>query len=250
MSKKILFVVEGGRTETNFLISSFVNALNLSSEKFEVCKYRANIHKLFKRMKKNGYDSFLSFLYSIDKNIFPKDMFTPETAFSSVYLIFDLDPQDELFSIEETKEIALFFDDETVNGKLYINYPMVESIFDFSTYDSKLYNKKTYPIYMLSSNYKNDARANSFLTAKYKTCSFRKIQMNDIYSICIMNMKKYAYLCHDEFEEKWKNGYSPIRSLLAEIPYLEKGIVSILNCGILLIPDYNPSLLQPLKKIS
>lgn len=249
MAKKILFVVEGERAETRMLISTFEQALLLSSEKFEICKYKANIHKLYKKMKKLGYDSFLLFLYSINKKIFPDDMFTPETAFSSVYLFFDLDPQDELFSIDETIEIAEFFDDETINGKLYINYPMVESIFDFGSYNSNKYNKKTYPICNLSTCYKSDARLNSFLSIKYKTYSFRKIRSNDIYSICLLNMKKYAYLSKRNFDMNWKEQYSPLRSVLFQIPFINLGLVSILNCGILLIPDYSIQLLLLTKNI-
>ena len=102
MAKKILFVVEGERAETRMLISTFERAMSLSSERYDVCKIKTNIHILYKKMKELGYDSFLTFLYSEKKEIFPDDMFTPETAFASVYLFFDLDPQETLFSIEET----------------------------------------------------------------------------------------------------------------------------------------------------
>ena len=166
MAKKILFVVEGERAETRMLISMFERALSLSSEKYDICKYRTNIHNLYKKMKRLGYDSFLSFLYSEQKEIFPKDMFTPETAFASVYLFFDLDPQDSLFSIEETRELTAYFDDETQNGKLYISYPMVESVFDFASYRQGNYNKRTYKIDMLSNHYKSSARLNPFFIHK------------------------------------------------------------------------------------
>lgn len=249
MAKKILFVVEGERTETRMLISTFERALTLSSEKYEVCKIKTNIHILYSKMKSLGYESFLSFLYTEKKDVFPKDMFTPETAFASVYLFFDLDPQESLFSIEETKELASFFNDETQNGKLYINYPMVESVFDFSSYRQKDYNKKTYCIDKLSSKYKCDSRLNSFLSLKYKSPSFRKIRNGDIYSICILNMKKYCFLCGETFDSAWKIQYCPYKSFLSEIPFLQKGVVSILNCGILLIPDYSPTILETVKKL-
>lgn len=250
MAKKILFVVEGERMETRMLASAFKRVLLLSDSNVEICKYKTNIHKLYKKMKKDNYDSFLSFLYSYKKDVFPKEMITPETAFSSVYLFFDLDPQDELFSIDETKEIASFFDDESINGKLYINYPMVESIFDFTSYNFSHFSKRKYPIKNLSKKYKTDARFKSFLAMKYKTTSFRKIRDDDIYSICILNMKKYSFINKEKFDRTWKNQYSPIKSLLSEIPFIKTGYVSILNCGILLIPDYSIFLLENAKKLS
>lgn len=249
MTKKILFIVEGERTETKMLISTFERALTLSSEKYEVFKMKENIHALYLKMKKYGYDSFLSFLYTQKKEIFPKDMFTPETAFASVYLFFDLDPQEPLFSIEETKELANFFNDETQNGKLYINYPMVESIFDFSSYSQKEFNSKIYKINRLSDDYKRDSRSNSFLSIKYKNKSFRKIRNGDIYSICLLNMKKYSFLCNNKFDKTWKTPYSPINGFLSEIPFIKKGVISILNCGILFIPDYSPIVLETVKKL-
>lgn len=249
MAKKILFVVEGERGETRMLISSFERALKLSKEDFEISKYKTNIHQLFRKMKAKGYDSFLPYLYSINKKIFPKNMFTPETAFSSVYLFFDLDPQDKLFSSDETNEIASFFNDETQNGKLYISYPMVESLFDFESFNFKKFSKKNYPIKRLSGFYKHDARMNSFLSFKYKTTTFSSIKTSDIYSVCVLHMKKYCYLCGLPFDKNWKNQSSAEESFYAQLPFLSKGLVSILNCGILLIPDYSPLLLEEVKKL-
>lgn len=249
MAKKILFVVEGERAETRMLISSFKRTLNLSNEDFEVSKYKTNIHQLFKKMKTQGYDSFLSYLYSFNKKIFPKDMLTPETAFSSVYLFFDLDPQDKFFSIDETLEISHFFNDETQNGKLYISYPMVESLFDFDSFNVNHFLNKNYPINKLSTFYKHDARLNSFLSIKYKTASFSKIDTCDIYSVCMLHMKKYCYICGLPFDINWNHQSSAIESFRAQLPFLNKGLVSILNCGILLIPDYSFLLLEAVKNL-
>lgn len=249
MAKKILFVIEGERAETNMLISTFERSLNLCNQDFEIFKYKTNIHVLFREMNKMGFDSFLSYLYMINKEIFPDDMFSPETAFSSVYLFFDLDPQAELFSIVETNDIVTYFNDETVNGKVYISYPMVESVFDFISYNFKDYCNREYPIDKLSASYKSDARRNSFLGQKYRNCSFRKIKNEDIYSICLLNMKKYCYLTNSPFTDEWKEQYSPLKAFISEIPFIKRGVVSILNCGMLLIPDYSNIMFNELKKL-
>lgn len=52
--------------------------------------------------------------------------------FSEIYLFFDYDFQNTNLSLaemnERLQEMLVLFDDETDNGKLYVSYPMVESL--------------------------------------------------------------------------------------------------------------------------
>ena len=54
------------------------------------------------------------------------------TDFSEVYLFFDYDFQNKNLEQKELNaqlnEMLEFFSDETDNGKLYVSYPMIESI--------------------------------------------------------------------------------------------------------------------------
>lgn len=67
--------------------------------------------------------------------------------FSEIYLIFDFDCQAPQYDDEKLQIMLDFFDNETEHGKLYINYPMIESFkhfksipdLDFNTY--KVYKK-------------------------------------------------------------------------------------------------------------
>ncbi len=47
--------------------------------------------------------------------------------YSETLLIFDWDPQDPLFGAEKLKKLMTHFNDSSDYGRLYINYPMVES---------------------------------------------------------------------------------------------------------------------------
>ena len=51
---------------------------------------------------------------------------------SEIFLFFDYDFQNSQLSLDEinrrVEKMLTLFDDETDNGKLYINYPMIESI--------------------------------------------------------------------------------------------------------------------------
>ena len=83
-------------------------------------------------MQKNGDDTLAGIL---------------EVDVSEIFLFFDYDFQESRLTLEENNrhigEMLEYFDDETGNGKLYINYPMVESVFytkqlpdkDYLSYD-------------------------------------------------------------------------------------------------------------------
>ena len=87
------------------------------------------------------------------------------------------------------------------------------------------------------------------LAISYKTTSFSSIKTSDIYSVCTLYMKKYCYLCGLVFDKNWKNQSSAEESFRAQLPFLSKGLISVLKCGILLIPDYSPLLLEEVKKL-
>lgn len=248
MSKNILFVVEGKITEKNVLVSAFKDVLNFNNVNVNVYKFKANIYNLFKKMEKLKETSFLSFLYSQNKKIFPPEMVSPETAFSSVYLLFDLDPQDDNFNEDTIIKIAKFFSDDTINGKVYFSCPMVESIYDFKNFKQSDYNKKFYKINILSRSYKHDSKYNSYFYNHFNKIP-TKIKKEFIFPICSLNMKKYNWITKIN-NKLWTEPYSPERLVVSQIPFIKEGKVSVLNCGILLICDYNPSFLLDFKKLS
>lgn len=47
--------------------------------------------------------------------------------YTDILLIFDFDPQDSHCKEESLKEMVSYFDNSNTNGKLYLNYPMVEA---------------------------------------------------------------------------------------------------------------------------
>ena len=55
-----------------------------------------------------------------------------DEKYTDVLLIFDFDPQDNGFDIAKISKLMNHFNDSTEHGKLYINYPMVESFYHLS----------------------------------------------------------------------------------------------------------------------
>ncbi len=127
MSRNILFVVEGGRSEPRFL-DNLMRTFR-SDEKYEVFTYGTNIHKMIEGMMVGGdidYNlEFLDYLRSVNNN--KEDEQILDKRFSDIFLFFDMDPQDPKYDPEMMLKATEYFSDSTDNGKLYINYPMLES---------------------------------------------------------------------------------------------------------------------------
>lgn len=129
----ILFVFEGTQREprlyrtlerlyfpkeNNNIICSFGNSIyDLYSELLEYDAGGDIVSIMRERLADRG-DSTLDGIRSSD--------------ISEIFLFFDYDFQNQQLSLEEINrrvaEMLTLFDDETDNGKLYINYPMIESI--------------------------------------------------------------------------------------------------------------------------
>lgn len=124
----ILFVFEGGKAEPTVFRS--IENLYLSEEQVIVIKYGCDLPTLYKNLNDNDYDLFRTLPFAENGITLPEGK-RLDTLFSQIFLFFDYDfqnrmPLEQLNNILES--MLEFFDDETINGKLYINYPMVESL--------------------------------------------------------------------------------------------------------------------------
>ena len=124
----ILFVFEGGKTEP--LVFDSLAKLFLTGEDVRVVTCEHDLPTLFFKLKKNGYDLFRSLPLKENGIEIPEGV-RIDTLFSQIFLFFDYDFQNRI-GVDRVNEILEemldFFDDETGNGKLYVNYPMIESL--------------------------------------------------------------------------------------------------------------------------
>lgn len=144
----ILFVLEGTKTESRYIktIKELYFPNNVQSI---ICTYKSNIYSLYDKLKKldifseNNYNGKSRFDSDVDTISVLKDILqnngddtlkniTQEDV-SEIYLFFDYDFQQSNDTLENNNQKLLqmleYFSDETKNGKLYINYPMIESLF-------------------------------------------------------------------------------------------------------------------------
>lgn len=124
---KTLFIVEGHH-EKNTLFSNLAKSypeLKLKKDRIEI--YGTNIYALYNIIKKEygedwrEQDIDLPWLVSNDKRRLYKEDFV------NILLVFDYERHAPQFSEKIIVELQSCFCDATDMGKLYINYPMVES---------------------------------------------------------------------------------------------------------------------------
>ena len=127
----ILFVFEGKKKEPA-IFESLRKIYFKREESVVVCTYNTDFHSLYKDLSENEWELF----YVLRERLQQRGEDTLDgykaSDFSQTYLFFDYDFQNSHIALEEQNrrlvEMLEFFNEETENGKLYINYPMVESI--------------------------------------------------------------------------------------------------------------------------
>lgn len=136
---KILLLVEGKRIEPK-LFQHFYNLYEIRNLK--IVSYCANLYALYHRLKSDYADANGNIEYEfIDLPLFINDYLQLEgddrldkNNFREILLVFDFDPQDPSYTREKLLELLMNFSNSTENGKLYINYPMVESYKDIDSF--------------------------------------------------------------------------------------------------------------------
>lgn len=129
----ILFIFEGTRREPD--IFRTLEYLFFKKGQTIVCSFGNNIYELYRQLNQlDGAGDIVSLLRESNKNNpeSPFDKDVKSSDFSEIFLFFDYDFQNRNLTLaqmnQQLSEMLSLFDDETENGKLYINYPMIEAI--------------------------------------------------------------------------------------------------------------------------
>lgn len=129
----ILFIFEGDNREPN--VYKTIERLYFPKNNDNIiCSFGNNIYDLYSEV--TGYDGDCDIVSIMREHLADRGDSTLDGVRSSdiseTFLFFDYDFQNSQLSLDEintrVENMLQVFDDETDNGKLYINYPMIESI--------------------------------------------------------------------------------------------------------------------------
>lgn len=249
----ILFVFEGARREP-MLFESIKYLFFEEDADTIVCSFGNNIYNLYKQIMELGTGDIVSVLREIHRGSEenPFEDIANSSDFAEIYLFFDYDLQHKFIPLEEInrrlKEMLELFDDETSNGKLYINYPMIESI----RYTKELPDENYYKYTVSYADCRNFKRL-SCEFSHYGNLDFILIDRHRTPKIClnakdcwehlkIMNVSKANYICTGEnIMPVVKNAIAQDKIFEAQLQnYINKpdSGVAILNAFPLFIYDY------------
>ncbi len=237
-----LFILEGETTERNFL--KFVLEKSIDLGKYNYYTFNTTIYQLYEQMTFDNSERDI--IGTLKKNETRKNRINAleklqGIEFTDIYLVFDFDPHVPRYSKEKIIEMNKYFNNATENGKLYINYPMIESfkhihsIKDFEFFERSVSAQQLHN--ETGEAYKKLVRSESGFSnpAWYSD--------DDFNFIISMHLTKAQLLISNELMAIGKDEYKKLTSsaiLNTSLDILEtKGIIKVLNTSLFIIIDYN-----------
>ena len=260
----ILFIFEGKDDKTYF--ESIKRLFFPAKSDTFVCTYNSNIYSLYTKLK--AHDALKEMLevdtVSVLKEILLekgdetlKDI--REDEVSEIYLFFDYDFQEDSRTLEENNsrlsELLDYFTNETGRGKLYINYPMVESLrYTKELPDSNYWQYTVTRQKCQEEKFKHQVHEFSFYKSnlEYLVLTIKpadddtKIQgkantaKTNWLHLVTMNTSKANYICNDknELPDEVNNQQDIFDSQLSKYVNTEECKVAILNAFPIFLFDY------------
>lgn len=161
----ILFIFEGASSEP-YLYEEIKTLFFPNREDQVLCSFCSNIYTFYKHLK-DKYDGFADVVDVLKIELATTDpeneLFNYKSAdFESIYLFFDYDFYWGKLDVKNNKitELLEYFNEETENGRLFISYPMIESIqYTKELPDSNFYNYIVKRKDSFSRKFKKEAKA-------------------------------------------------------------------------------------------
>ena len=240
MSKRnFLFIVEGETDEPIFLKRLFSKCY--SKQEYKIYTYKTNLHTLAKHLEddypdfdKNESDICLilrSYERSKSKRAVLSDRYT------DIFLILDFEPHHDCPHFNTIHRMVSFYNDSTAQGKLFINYPMMQSYKHFDSLpDNKFYDTK-----ITVEDCKQYKRIVGSLSGYTDTT---KYTYPIFISLTVHHLKKANYIltgCYDipTVDEYITWDYTTIfdKQISAKNQY---HVIYVLNTCIFILVDYRP----------
>ena len=244
MKKNILLIVEGEKTENEF----FKNFLIPFEDSFEIFCFKTNIYGLYKKIKEMDFNADIK---SILAEIHPNEKEKLSNNFLYTYLIFDCDihhpKSNETRLLKDIindnftklKEMADYFIDETdpTIGKLYINYPMMESFRDCDDFFDNNY-KDAFVTLENIPKYKNIVSTRKLIHLhidKYKKENYESLMLQNLYKLDFIINGFWGKPNYDTYLEI-SNSLKVLEEEYKIVNSDEK--IAVLNTSLFLIIDY------------
>lgn len=129
MASNILFILEGQDTEKK--ITENLTKYFIKENSVVHCAYCSDLYLLYKEISEDTDLDIFVLLKEIPTNKTKLSKYN-RNDFSEIYMFFDYDGHATMADDNKVIKVLNFFNEETTSGKLFISYPMVESLKHFS----------------------------------------------------------------------------------------------------------------------
>ena len=233
-----LFITEGLRAEPRFLESLW---RRYRRDGIEIYSYETNIHVLIGEIfTGDRIDEDIDLLqHLISREDDPYEKAKLQRQFTDVFLVFDMDMHDERADMDRLEKMLRFFNDSANDGKLYINYPMLESFRHLRSLDDAEFKDRHVAVSSFP-DYKrivgNECHASLRNVKEYSLETFNML--------IDMHLRKANYILNGKFELpsadefiSWE-GTDILREQGRKMK--EDGSVFVLNTSLFNVVDYRP----------
>jgi hypothetical protein len=237
---KILVLVEGKKTDYK-LMQHLLHIYGIS-ESHEIVSYNTNIYTLYQEMFSDGDPAAVDILQNLkehEKDPSKKELFN--ARYSDILLIFDMDPQDPLFSPEKLSQMLAYFVESSDMGKLYLNYPMVEAFYHMKSIPDTEYNG-----YIASLDELRHRTYKTRVAQENRNHDYRKfaVTKNECNTVISQNVEKAWWLSQpDHAAQKLPPDSSDILRTQLQLLTTQQFVSVLCTCTFYIL-DYNPELLQ------
>lgn len=194
---------------------------------YEIIPFANPIYELYEAYKNGEYDDLVSYL-RVEKGLKIDNKTLSKNAFSAIYLIFDYEPHYQKYSDETIKNLLNLFNNETELGKLYINYPMVESYYHLKSLPDNDYNTRVVNL--------DGFNGKTYKKEVNKSTCLKKSRITDK-DLCYIVMHNYNKA---KLITKLKKDVNHFKILESQLKLKkEKNEIYVLSTFPLLVIDYN-----------
>ena len=239
MDKRILLIVEGPHDE-KVLMEKIFDRFDRGIS-YSVLPYRTNIHALMRSLFRDGLDEDVDIVRLLKSSDIPDDRrLGRDETFTDVYLVFDFDPHDPQIDIPMLRDMLRFFDDPTDRGKLFLNYPMMQSYRHLTGEDDGGFGDRAVPA--------DIGRGYKELVDREAWNRLRQVNRLDrglLKWIICRHLMKMNRIVNGRYEMPSLEEYERIEGWMVLDRQLERiaedGMVFVLNTSLFFIVDYKPS---------
>ena len=238
--RRILFIVEGEQDELKFLKRMIRTCYPDTDHEFY--SYKTTLHTLAQHLD-DDYPDFESdnidirlVLRSYEKDTGRKAILSQK--YNDVYLVFDFEPQHDNTHFDVIRRMVKYFNSSSDTGKLYLNYPMIQSYKHIQCLPDHNFYRRTIALSDVY-RYKQIVGEESIIQdiTKYTYATF--------VSLAVHHIRKAYYLVSGENELPDVEDYLNLATLdIFDAEYsllLNKNVISILNTSLFIFVDFKPN---------